>query len=120
MTSLKQDETMQSDPQNNRYYRCANELIRAYGTLGPKELGRRANVGEDIAYRCILAFRGVTQALREHNYLPNDDDLKEEVIELDTSDVLTLEEAQKVLKGPQLVYGETTAPARNYRKRARP
>jgi hypothetical protein len=66
-----------------------------------------------------VAFRGITQALRENGYLPNDDDLKEEVIEMDTSEVLTLEQAQQVLKGPQLVYGESTrpAPARHYRKR---
>jgi hypothetical protein len=99
---------------NNRFYRCASEIIRCYGAIGPSELARRTRVTPENAYIAIAAWRGITLALRQAGLLPNDGPvtIKGEangVYEGNSKGtVFSLEEAQKLLSGPQLMTGPVT------------
>jgi hypothetical protein len=74
----------------------------------------------------LKAWDGITQALREANILPQDVLVKEQTIDVDDSEIISLEEAQKVLSGPQLMMGEVTVdkggryPEYNFNRKRKP
>jgi hypothetical protein len=96
---------------NNRFCRCAKEIIRCYGAIGPAELARRTGITPENAYIAIAAWRGITFALRHAGLLPNDGPVTIEgeangVYEDNgKSDIVSLEQAQKLISGPQLMTG---------------
>ena len=87
-------------PSNNRFYATARIIVASNGTITVHDLARRARISQESAYQGWLAFRGVTEALRDCQLLPYDAAPVGEPASVSQGEILTLEQARQILKGP--------------------